>query len=76
VFTDPDRLDLTRPNTAQHLTFARGPHSCLGVHLARLEIAVVINALFDDVAGVAGDGLDPVEGLVFRAPATVRARVS
>ena len=37
VFTDPDRFDVRRDNARQNLAFARGPHFCLGVHLARLE---------------------------------------
>ncbi len=37
AFTDPDRFDVRRGNAGQNLAFARGPHFCLGVHLARLE---------------------------------------
>jgi len=44
-FPDPDTFDLGRsPN--RHLSFGRGgPHLCLGAHLARLEIRVVLTAL-------------------------------
>ena len=39
VFTDPDRFDVGRyPNP--HLAFGGGgPHLCLGMHVARIEIA-------------------------------------
>src|SRR6266436_262042 len=49
-FADPDRLDVGRsPN--RHLSFGRGgPHLCLGAHLARLEIRVVLAALAGRVA--------------------------
>ena len=43
-FDDPDVFDVGRaPN--RHLSFGRGgPHLCLGVHLARLEVRVVLGA--------------------------------
>ncbi len=50
-FEDPDTFDIARsPN--RHLSFGRGgPHLCLGAHLARLEIRVVLAALAERVAG-------------------------
>src|ERR1700691_5435508 len=44
-FPDPDVFDVGRaPN--RHLSFGRGgPHLCLGAHLARLEVRVVLAAL-------------------------------
>jgi cytochrome P450 len=44
-FTDPETFDIARdPN--RHLSFGRGgPHLCLGVHLARLEVKIVLAAL-------------------------------
>jgi methyl-branched lipid omega-hydroxylase len=46
VFTDPDAFDVTRsPNP--HVGFgAPGPHFCLGAHLARREITVLLRELY------------------------------
>jgi nocardicin N-oxygenase len=45
VFADPDRFDVTREQIP-HLGFGHGTHFCLGAHLARMEMQVVINRLF------------------------------
>jgi cholest-4-en-3-one 26-monooxygenase len=43
-FPDPLELDLTRkPN--RHLSFATGPHLCMGAHIARLELRVLFEEL-------------------------------
>ncbi|PZG44226.1 hypothetical protein C1I98_17470 [Spongiactinospora gelatinilytica] len=36
VFTDPDRFDIMRTPSPDHLAFGSGPHYCLGTPLARL----------------------------------------
>ena len=49
-FAEPDTFDVGRaPN--RHLSFGRGgPHLCLGVHLAKLEVTIVLAALARRVA--------------------------
>jgi cholest-4-en-3-one 26-monooxygenase len=45
VFDEPEKFDLSRdPNP--HLSFGRGPHSCLGKHIAALEIKILLEELF------------------------------
>ena len=44
-FPDPDRLDVSRANANQHLSFAAGIHYCVGAPLARLEAQLAIAAL-------------------------------
>jgi cytochrome P450 len=41
VYPNPDEFDLER-GSARHLGFAAGAHRCLGAHLARLELIIVL----------------------------------
>lgn len=54
-FEDPYRLDLTRfPN--DHMTFGKGPHTCLGANLARLEIRILFEELLPRLASIEQTG--------------------
>ncbi|MGE0387554.1 MAG: cytochrome P450 [Gammaproteobacteria bacterium] len=44
-FADPDAVDFDRANATQNLVFGIGPHRCLGMHLARLELRVALEEL-------------------------------
>ena len=51
-YPEPHRFDVTR-NPTDQLTFGRGgPHHCLGVHLARLEVRVYLEELVRRVATI------------------------
>jgi cytochrome P450 len=72
-YPDPDRFDANRKNIA-HLTFGGGPHLCLGMHLARMEGIVAINALLDRLPDLRLDPSAPtphVVGVAFRSPAAL-----
>jgi cytochrome P450 len=76
VFPDPDAFDVRRPNAAQHLAFAYGPHFCIGAHLARLEAQVAVDTVLQRLPRLR---LDPrhasaPRGLVFRKPPDLRVR--
>ncbi len=76
VFSDPDRFDITRPNANQNLTFALGPHACLGIHLARMETAIALGAIVEELPGIELDAETtlPPRGLIFRSPQAIGAR--
>jgi len=48
LFPDPDAFDITRPlnNTRKNYrTFGQGPHYCVGVHQARLNLEVMLEEI-------------------------------
>jgi cytochrome P450 len=76
VFPDPDRFDIFR-EPMQHLSFAHGVHVCLGMHLARMETRVALNALFDRLPGLRLDAEraaredSHIHGEIFRSPTSL-----
>ena len=74
AFADPDRFDVRRENARQHLAFARGPHVCIGMHLARLEAHAAVGRLLERLPGLRLDPAYPSApaGLVFRKPPELR----
>ncbi len=56
VFDDPFRVDLMR-NPNRHLSFGQGgPHVCLGMWLARLEVTVLFQELAKRIKSIEPDG--------------------
>ena len=56
---------------SQLLTFALGPHICLGRHLARLEITRAVNAILDRMPHLRLDENKPppvIRGAMLRYP--------
>jgi cytochrome P450 len=73
----PHEFLLERDGEPPHLTFATGPHVCLGAHLARMEARAVLDAWFaSKIRAVrAASGFDAPTGLVFRKPDRLRVEV-
>jgi cytochrome P450 PksS len=69
VFNSPEQFDITRKDN-KHLSFAIGPHMCLGAHLARLELKIGLENLFKRLPNLrlAEDKLPQLktESLMFR----------
>ncbi|GAA3882142.1 cytochrome P450 [Saccharothrix violaceirubra] len=63
VFTDAEELDLTRAHNP-HVAFGHGIHHCLGAHLGRVELQVVLETLLRRL-GAFRPAL-PAEDLVWR----------
>jgi cytochrome P450 len=75
-YADPDRFDLLR-SAEPHVSFGLGVHACLGMHLARLEMRVALNRLFDRLPDLRLDpeGHDPhIRGHAFRSPTSLPVR--
>ncbi len=77
VFADPDRFDLHRADVRKQLAFAQGPHTCIGLHLARLQTRCAVSDLLT-LPHLTGDPARTTDsvGLVFRKPDAVWARWS
>ena len=72
VFADPDVFDPDRGNARSQLGFARGPHVCVAMDLARLETRVALHTLVAALPGLRSVDAEQPRGLVFRKPPTLR----
>lgn len=47
VFTDPDTIDFSRPNSRRHIAFGVGIHRCLGSHIARVMFQEMMSEILE-----------------------------
>jgi cytochrome P450 len=74
-FTDPENFDIHRSRRFRHLGFGGGPHTCLGMQLARAQIREAIGALLDRLPELRADPAAPtavIKGFQFRRPHELR----
>lgn len=67
---DPQRWDPARP-PVPHLAFGTGPHQCVGMHLARMELRAGLQAVVDRLPDLRLDPDEPppvIGGYAFRGP--------
>ncbi len=55
LFADPDRFDVDRPHSGEHLAFGKGTHFCLGANLSRLEMKIALETLTHRFSSVSLD---------------------
>jgi cytochrome P450 len=74
-YRDSEDYIVQRTDDKPHISFGAGPHVCLGMHLARMEMRVAINAIFDRLPNLRLDpdtSDDPhIRGGVFRSPTSL-----
>lgn len=57
---DPHKFDIERKPQA-HMAFGNGPHACIGMHLARCEIAHFLDHVLDDLPKLRWDPKAEIE---------------
>ena len=70
LFPEPDRFDIHRRRDA-HFSFSRGPHICVGQHLARVEMTRALHAVLDHLPNLRFDPDRPraeIRGSMMRVP--------
>lgn len=75
VFDEPRKFDLARENNP-HVSFGRGPHQCLGKHVATLEMKILLEELLQRTRDIEQTGeiayvRDNYSRGVFELPITI-----
>lgn len=70
IFENPDAFDISRERKP-HFSFSRGPHICVGQHLARVEMTRALHAVLDHMPNLRLDPDHPrpeIRGSMMRVP--------
>lgn len=76
LFEDPDSFNIFRKKRA-HWGFVRGPHICVGQHLARVEMTRAMEAILDNLHNIRFDEDKPkteIRGAMMRVPSHIHVR--
>lgn len=74
-FPAPERLDLHRRD-ATHLGWGNGPHTCVGIHLAKLEMQALLRAMVPRVRAVIAGEAQPIRNNTLQGIASMPASFS
>lgn len=72
-FPDPERFDIHRPNLA-HVGWGNGPHTCVGIHLAKLEMRTLLTHMIPSVTEIQVADRVPLRNNCLQGAASMRAR--
>ncbi len=72
-FPDPERFDIHRPNLA-HVGWGNGPHTCVGIHLAKLEMRTLLAHMIPAVTAIEVADRVPLRNNCLQGAAHMRAR--
>ncbi len=56
VFPDPDVFNMHRDNVEKHLAFGHGVHKCLGARIAKMQLRMAFERIFDRFPDIAWTG--------------------
>lgn len=76
LFPDPDTFNIFRARRP-HYSFARGPHICVGQHLARVEMTRALHAVMDNLVDLRLDPDMPapeIRGYMMRVPEHIHVK--
>lgn len=76
LFPEPDRFNIFRERKP-HFSFSRGPHICVGQHLARVEMTRALQAVLDFLPSLRLDPDCPtpeIRGSMMRVPKHIHVR--
>ncbi|WP_349239734.1 cytochrome P450 [Patulibacter sp. SYSU D01012] len=73
-FPDPERFDLDR-RPATNLGWGNGPHTCVGIHLAKLEMQALLRAMVPTVEAVRTGPPERLENNVLQGIARMPAEL-
>lgn len=77
IFPEPDNFDPDRAQPENHLSFGKGIHFCLGAHLARIEVTIILEQMLTRFSTLELDKAHPLEfpaNISFRGPISLPVR--